>query len=155
MTKYGPKLPDEKEILKRINEEVKKGRTINAFLLAHGFIEAYLLEILLYSGRINAKKISKKIIDDIERASFKNLLNINLILGNVSFELYNKIADFNKQRNDIVHGLIGIDTNNPKIEKKLKRQIKNAVEICKQLSCIYKRKIKEKTKYLQVSTNET
>jgi len=146
---YGPKLLEKENIIKRISEEIKSDRIINALLLAHGFIEAYLLEILLYSGQINIKTLNKKVIENIERISFNNLLHINLVIDNISFELYQKIINFNKKRNEIVHEMISIDINDQKIKKKIEKQVKNAIDICNHLSTIYKNKIEERTKMFE------
>ena len=41
------------EILRQIEIEVKEGRVVTALLLAHGYIEALLLELILYSREPN------------------------------------------------------------------------------------------------------
>jgi len=147
MNVQSSKLPKEEEFLKKVNDEIEKDRPINAILLIHGLIEAYLLEILLYSGKMNIKEINRRVIDDIERAGFKYLLNINFILGNISFKLYNRTENFNKRRNKIVHELISMNVNNPKIKRMIIKEIKNGLDIYKQLLEIYNKKIKERTKY--------
>lgn len=146
---YDPKLLEEENIIKKISEEIEGDRIINALLLAHGFIEAYLLEILLYSGQINIKSLNKKVIENIERISFNNLLHINLVIDNIPFELYQKIINFNKKRNEIVHEMISIDIHDQKIKKKIEKQVKNAIDICNHLSKIYKNKIEERTKIFE------
>ncbi len=146
---YYPKLLDEKEIIQKIEKELDEKRSINALLLAYGYIEAYLLEIIIYSGRIQWTELKQKIIENIQRINFNTLLHINLVLGNISYELYTRILEFNKKRNKIVHELISLDLNSKKTKKMINRQVKNAIEICKILADIHRNKIKERAKELE------
>ncbi len=144
-------LLNDKDIISKIKNEVKENRLLNALLLAHGYIEAYLFELILYSGEkpINIKSFSKNTIENIERINFNTLLHINLILSNIPFDLYKRILEFNKYRNNIVHGLVGIDLRNEKEKKNMIKQIKNAMEIIPILYKIYDRKIKEKSEIFE------
>jgi hypothetical protein len=107
--------------------------------------------LILYSGEkpINIKSFSKNTIENIERINFNTLLHINLILSNIPFDLYKRILEFNKYRNNIVHGLVGIDLRNEKEKKNMIKQIKNAMEIIPILYKIYDRKIKEKSEIFE------
>ena len=146
---------DENKVLQRISREVAAGRLINALLLSHGYIEAYLLEILLYSGpyplsrRALRASFSRRIVEHIEKISFTNLLHINLIIGNVSPSLYERIQTFNKKRNTIVHELISIDLTSEKEQRMIEKQIQNAMTICTTLANVYKRKIRERSASLE------
>ena len=68
MDKYNPQfLLNDKDIISKIENEVNEDRLLNALLLAHGYIEAYLFELILYSGekQINIKSFSKNTIENI------------------------------------------------------------------------------------------
>ncbi len=136
-------LLNQQNFLNKIVNEVKRDHYINAFLLLHGYIESFLLEIIFYTTKNKKLKLNKKIIERLEKINLNSLLHINLILNNISFDLYKRIYHFNSQRNKIVHELITIDLNDKAFKKKIKKQIDNGIEICKKLSEIYSKMIKD------------
>ncbi len=88
-------------------------------------------------------------MENIEKISFTNLLHINLIIGNISSSIYERIQTFNKKRNTIVHELISIDLASEKERKNLEKQIRNAMSLCTYLANVYKRKIQERSASLE------
>ncbi len=144
-TDYDPQELQTDKLLFKIKEEQNE-RPISALLLSHGLIETYLLEIIISHAGFSKKECSKKIISNIERIGFNNLLHINLMLGNISAELYEQINSINKKRNKIVHELLGLDLNSQKTKNKINRQINKAREVCKKLQTIYIKAIDKKAK---------
>lgn len=124
--------------IEKVNKELNEGRELNAFFLVHGYVEAYLLQWILVSGNLNQKqKFSEKVADSIERITFSNLLHVNLMLGNIDEELYEKIKSFNNQRNNFAHYLITFDIADPKIREKMGKIARNGIEIMKRISEMY------------------
>jgi hypothetical protein len=150
---YNPKILEEKEYKTKVSEELKENREITAFLLIHAYIEAYLLEILFYSGKKSNERLNKQAIDNIGRINFNDLLHINLLLGTIPFDLYKKIYELNKRRNKIAHELLSINIADAQIRNKLKKTTEKAIEFCDNLSSIYMQELNEKTKQLEANKN--
>ncbi len=110
------------------------------FLLSHSFIEAYLLELLFYSSN-NTSNIPYKISKNIERLNFSSLLTLNFLIGNISFNLYNKIDSLNKKRNEWVHDLRSINFKDSKMKKDVKRAVLSSKKVLLKLGEIYQSKI--------------
>lgn len=95
-------------ILNKIEKSIKSDNYIFSFLLEHNALESYLNYLFL--NIINTKEdISKRQRGPVERLSFDTLLSLNIIIGTIDNELYKKLQEFNKERNNIVHNLIGYD----------------------------------------------
>ncbi len=131
-----------KDISEKISSEEKKNNFISAFLIAHGFLESYLSELIIYSNKNIDLKVSNDLLKTFERVSFGNLLIVNFMIGNINFELFKKIYSFNKKRNVLVHELASIDLDDEKVLKKIKRDVSFSKIILKEIHSIYTKKIK-------------
>lgn len=135
---------DKIDYKKEVNEELESGRELNAFLLIHGYIEAYLRDWLFVTGPIQKNKFSKEIISNIDRMGFYNLLHVHVILGHIDKNLYSKIRELNEKRNSIAHRLIIIDTNNTKTKKYLKKIVLSGIDVCGEVFKLYRKTLDEK-----------
>lgn len=138
-----------KNYASEINKELKEGRELNAFMLIHGYIEAYLREWLFVSGTISKDRLTKEIIHDFDRMSFKNLILIHAILGSFDLKLFNKITKINELRNDLAHELIQIDMNDQKNKKKIGDSARFGIKICDEIFNSYKKKLEAKAEEIK------
>ncbi len=141
--KYNPIPLEEEDYKEKINFELNKGDHLSAFLLIFAYIESYLTELLLLSG-YRFKDFNKKEITGIERIHFSTLVLIHLIHGRINSILSNKLSNFNKFRNKLIHELVSIDINDKKTQEELKKQTLFGMEICKGLSTIYMKTLNER-----------
>lgn len=122
---------------------------LNAFLLIHGYIEAYLREWLFIIGGIKKTKVASRIIKETERITFSTLLIIHLILGNIDQELYDKLSKMNKMRNALVHELIKVDMESIKNREKIKKATLAAITFCDEVFKGYKKGLDAESKVIR------
>jgi len=145
--KYKPVRLEDIDYKREVNLELENGREINALLLIHGYIEAYLLEWLLICGRFPlSKKISNKIVKEIERLGFNNLLHIHFILGNIDESLYLKAKELNEARNKFAHQIINIDISDKETRDEIRKIVLKGIDLCDEIFKLYRRTLDEKSK---------
>lgn len=127
-----------------VNAELTSGRELNALLLIHGYIEAYLREWLFIVGKSSKDKLKKTIIEETGRINFKNVLLIHAILGNVDVILYEKTSEINRVRNDLAHDIITIDMNDEKTKKKIRKFVTVGIQVCDEIFKLYKQSLDKK-----------
>jgi hypothetical protein len=138
-----------KDYKTEVEKELNENRELNAFMLIHGYIEAYLREWLFVYGKSSKESLKENILDDFDRMSFRNLVIIHSILGNINVKLFDKIQQLNKLRNDLAHELIQIDMNDNKNKKKIGNSARNGISICDEIFNLYKKRLDEKAKSLE------
>lgn len=147
---YDPVDLNKDSYVEKVKSELDQSRELNALFLVHGYVEAYLSNWIFISGKtVQKREFSQTVSDSIERISFSNLLHVNLMLQNIDEVLYTKIKQFNKQRNDFAHELITIDVNEQKIKEKMKKIVKNGIDILEEVSKLYTKNLDERAKIVQ------
>ena len=107
MAKRVWKLLDKNKLIEKIDKLKLEAHPLLAFIVGYNIIEAYLLEMLFYSGK--TRGIKKNAIEKIERLPFTSLIALNLLLGNITHKTYNKLMELNEKRNKYVHELLILD----------------------------------------------
>lgn len=128
-----------------IEKELEENRELNGLLLTHGYIEFYLSEWLDLYNTYN-KKI--KIIKKEEHLTFKTILLIHKIMGNISPQLYSEINNLNQERNKWAHDLISL--NNDKEKNKIRKTIKHGINVCDKIYNLYTVELDKKQKNINI-----
>ena len=143
-TKYDPVSLDSVDAMAKINTEISKRRELNAILLIHGFLEAYLHQLfILELGSI--KKAPKTLKDYLKSDGLNlySLSNILMVIKKIDDQTYKSLIKFNNTRNDYAHNLItkNIDEGN----ENLKRMAEDGLKLLGSIIEIYKKDIKDKS----------
>lgn len=144
MPKYNPTKFNQMNFNKMISKEIKFNRPINALLLSHGFVEAYLREWLLYTGDLNKRVLNENDSESYDRISFKNILTVHLVINSFDYPLYKRINELNESRNKFAHEILSVNLNNKQTKRELKKAIKNGLFVCEQIKAGYEKMLKHK-----------
>lgn len=101
-----------------VKKELEEGREIVALFLIHGYIESILRQMILIHPQRNFE-VNKDEINDFDRVNTKTIILLNLILGQIDYELYKRIEALNAKRNIYAHELISIDLSDSKNKEKI------------------------------------
>ncbi len=123
-------------ILGKIQTAIKSNDFIFSVLLEHSALESYLSEMILKSYT-QTEEVSKQSFDTYERINFNILLSLTNILGMVNKDLYDQIKSFSKERNILVHDLIGYDFSEADINNKIRKLATQGLKLCMQVSKLY------------------
>ncbi len=153
---------------------------INALFLVRAYTQSYLLDWLVIQGASESnrsqetesktdKKLCKRIICGYYSGfGFARILTTHFILNNINLEMYKKLRELNKIRNEIAHELPFIDIQNQRNKEKIKGAIDSWIDCCKEISKSYKnaldkraeaissiRPIKKEGRFNEIQWNET
>lgn len=151
--RYHPTDFNARDYKKEVMGELTNKRELNALFLIHGYIEAYLFDLLFYSGRgfLDKDSISEKVKKDVQRLGFEAFLKIHLILNNIDKKLYDDCAEFNSSRNDFAHKIITINIQDEETRNGIIKSVKDGLGICKRVLRIYEKAVKKKSETIAKS----
>lgn len=138
---YDPTPFDRHNYREKVSAELADGRELNALLLIHGYIDAYLREWLFICGSGRKAALSEQLQKSYARIGFGSILLLHFILGNIGFELYNRLVSFNSQRNGLAHELIRIDTKDERTRRKIRQIVGNGLAVCDEIVEGYARRL--------------
>lgn len=126
---------------KLIYYELEQGREIVALLLVHGYIEAYLRDVLLLE--IKSKDL-ENVTENIDNAKFPSLLLANFFNNNITIEEFSDLEELNDFRNKFAHRLIDIEAEDKDTKEEIAKQVKKCIIICDKVKEIRNRIINKK-----------
>lgn len=142
-TRYDPVSLDSVDAITKINTEISKRRELNAILLTHGFLEAYLHQLfMLESGPIKKTPKTLEAYLNSDGLNLYSLSNILLVIKKIDDQTYKSLIKFNKIRNDYAHNLITKDIDEE--DENLKIIAEEGVKLLRSIIKIYKNDIKDK-----------
>jgi len=138
---YDPTPFDRHNYREKVNAELEEGRELNALLLIHGYIDAYLREWLFVCGSGKKAALSGQLQKGYARIGFGSIVLVHFILGNISFEQYSRLVSFNARRNELAHGLVMIDTKDERTRRKMRQIAAGGMAACDQIAGGYTRRL--------------
>lgn len=141
-TKYNPVSLDSRDSIKRVEKEISDKRELNAILLIHGFLEAYLHQLFMLG--LEPTKVAIKDLNtylNSESVNLYSLSNILLVFKKIDENVYRNLVEFNKKRNDYEHNLITKDID--KETQTLKKIAEDGLDLLNRIIEIYEEDIKK------------
>lgn len=119
-----------------IRSGMEKKEHLYVLFLEAGVIESYLRNLIGISGDPKIRP-NRKSSDYLVNLSFKGMLHLNQILGNVKDPLYKNLVEFIKERNDFAHNIIQFDFEAPEVKEELEKVTKKGLAIFRKISNLY------------------
>ncbi|MCF7910553.1 hypothetical protein K9L16_02670 [Candidatus Pacearchaeota archaeon] len=118
----------------KVEKEIENKNFFGAFLLIHSYLDSFLRDWIFYCGDVEywkkSKDLPERVVEQVDRLSFSDLIHIHVTMGNIDYENFRRLLNFNQFRNHLAHGIITIKLDSKKTKKELMRQTSEGLKLC-------------------------